>query len=104
MGIAINGSNRESNAYIGTFDVECADDMLQIEEVRAMVRNMNKALRQAKMDYQFRVCLRGRKPYKKGTCAHWLFGKATNRSYDFGGNIIGGLANASKIDAYIYRR
>jgi hypothetical protein len=34
--------------------------MLQLEEVRNMVKNMNKSLRSANMDYQFRVIVRGR--------------------------------------------
>jgi len=58
MGIQID-KNR-TDAYIGTFRYECASDMLQLEELRAMVRNMNKSLRSANMDYQFRVKLQGR--------------------------------------------
>ena len=58
MGIQIN--NKRTDSYIGTFDYGCADDMLQLEEVRNMVKNMNKSLRSANMDYQFRVIVRGR--------------------------------------------
>jgi hypothetical protein len=87
MGIQID-KNR-SDAYIGTFSYECADDMLQLQDVRAMVKNMNKSLREAKMDYNFRVVLRGRQP---------------NTSYDYFGNVVGGIGNATKVDAYIYRR
>jgi hypothetical protein len=58
MGIQIN--NKRTDSYIGTFDYNCADDMLQLQEVRNMVKNMNKSLRSANMDYQFRVIVRGR--------------------------------------------
>jgi hypothetical protein len=58
MGIQI--SNKRTDSYIGTFDYSCAHDMLQLEEVRNMVKNMNKSLRSANMDYQFRVIVRGR--------------------------------------------
>jgi hypothetical protein len=58
MGIQIN--NKRTDSYIGTFDYSCADDMLQLQEVRNMVKNMNKSLRSANMDYQFRVIVRGR--------------------------------------------
>lgn len=58
MGIKID-KNR-SDAYIGTFHYGCADDMLQLEELRAMVKNMNRSLRETDMDYQFRVVVRGR--------------------------------------------
>lgn len=58
MGIQID--NKRTDSYIGTFDYSCADDMLQLADVRAMVKNMNKSLRKAGMDYQFRVLVRGR--------------------------------------------
>lgn len=108
MPIAINKNNRESDSYIGTFDVECASDMLELEEVKAMVRNMNRDLKKAGFDYKFRVCLRGRKPAKKmmPNPSPWSFipTPKTPQSYNYFGNIVGGIANATKIDAYIYRR
>lgn len=58
MGIQID--NKRTDSYIGTFDYSSADDMLQLQEVRNMVKNMNKSLRGAGMDYQFRVIVRGR--------------------------------------------
>lgn len=90
MGIQVNAKNR-SDAYIGTFSYECADDMLSLANLRDMVSNMNRMLREdGRNEYQFRVCLRGRRP--------------VNSNYDYFGNIVGGLAKASEVDAYIYRR
>lgn len=57
MGIKID-KNR-SDSYIGTFYNECVHDVLELEELKLMVRNMNKSLRDANLDYQFRVKLRG---------------------------------------------
>jgi hypothetical protein len=42
---------------------------------------------------KFRVCLRGRNPILK-----------VNKSYDRGGNIVGGINNAQRADVYIYPR
>lgn len=99
---------RESNAYIGTFDYGCADDMLSLENIKVMVRNMNRMLREDGRDYKFRVCLRGRKPVEKKVInvMPWGTGMRDMRevSYDYFGNIVGGIANASCVDAYIYRR
>lgn len=99
---------RESNAYIGTFNYGCADDMLSLENIKDMVRNMNRMLREDGRDYQFRVCLRGRRPVEKKVINTMPWGTGLRReaevSYDYFGNIVGGLANASAVDAYIYRR
>lgn len=106
MGIQID-KNR-SDAYIGTFDYQCADDMLQLQELKNMVRNMNKSLRRANMDYQFRVVLHGRG------------GNRFERAKDFHNNKYGRqfsegyikarlsqdlpLEFADRVDAYIHRR
>lgn len=86
MGIKTD-SNR-TDAYIGTFDYSCADDMLQLEEVRGMVRNMNRDLRKANMDYQFYVKCQGR-GHRQGV-------RRYNQSLP--------LTLADRVDAYIYRR
>ena len=87
MGIQI--SKDRTNAYIGTFDYACADDMLQLEELRSMVKNMNKMLRDAgKGDYQFYVKCQGRGP-RQGV-------RRYNQALP--------LTLAERVDAYIYRR
>lgn len=86
MGIKVD-KNR-TDAYIGTFHYGCADDMLQLEELRCMVKNMNKSLREAKMDYQFYVKCQGR-GHRHGV-------RRYHQSLP--------LDLAHSVDAYIYRR
>lgn len=109
MAINVNPKNRNSNAYIGTFEYESADDMLQLDEIKNMVKNMNRMLREdGRSNYQFRVVLRGRQPVEKQDVNIYSYGTGLRdirpRSYDYFGNVVGGIANASKVDAYIYRR
>ena len=106
----VNTKARSSKDYLGSIYTEDAASMLQLEDLRRMIKNLNTDLRNFKAKdkrgnpIQFRVCIRGREAIKKGSCSHWLFGKADNRSYDWGGNCIGGIANASRLDVYLYRR
>ena len=86
MGIQI--SKNRTDAYIGTFDYGSADDMLQLEEVRGMVKNMNKMLREDGYDYRFRVKCQGR-GHRHGVRRYC-------RSLP--------LPLAERVDAYIYRR
>ena len=86
MGIQI--SKDRTDAYIGTFDYASADDMLQLQEVRNMVKNMNKSLREANMDYQFYVKCQGR-GHRQGV-------RRYNQSLP--------LSLADRVDAYSYRR
>jgi hypothetical protein len=67
---------------------------------------MNKLLREGDVkdkfgrDARYRVELKGRKPIKK------RINPRTGNEYSYSafGSIVGGIANASEIDAYIYRR
>lgn len=93
MPINMNPKNRTSTAYIGTFNAADGLDMIQLDEVKTMVKGMNRMLREDGSHYQFRVVIRGRKPVVKN-----------GASYDYHGNIKGGIGNASRVDAYIYRR
>lgn len=86
MGIQV--SENRTDAYVGTFDYSCAEDMLQLDEVKGMVKNMNRMLREAKMNYQFYVKCQGRGP-RQGV-------RRYNQSLP--------LALAERVDAYIYRR
>ena len=71
-----------------TVDVNSASDMAQLELIKKTVATVNQNRTQKK-----RVVVRGRKPINK-----------IYYSYDRGGNIVGGLRNASKLDVYIYDR
>lgn len=86
MGIQV--SKDRTDSYIGTFHYGCADDMLELNEVRNMVKNMNKMLRNDGYDYQFYVKCQGR-GYRQGV-------RRYNQSLP--------LDLANKVDAYIYRR
>jgi hypothetical protein len=76
MGIKVD--KKRTDSYIGTFNYGCADDMLQLNDLKAMVKNMNRMLKEEDMSYQFYVKLRGagRKP----------------------------VAKSDAVDAFIYRR
>ena len=96
---------RQSDAYLGTFDVSSAKDMEQLSYLRDMVTTLNKMLK-GKVTKSFRVVVRGRSPKVKMAVAAGYYTAASRKpvSYGFGGNIVGGLANATKFDAYLYER
>lgn len=106
MGIQID--SKRTDSYIGTFDYGSADDMLQLQELRNMVKNMNKSLRAAKMDYQFRVVVRGRGD-NRFERAKDFYSKKYGRNFSEG-YIKARLAQdlpleyADRVDAYILRR
>lgn len=106
MGIKVD-KNR-TDAYIGTFHYGCADDMLQLEELRCMVKNMNKSLREAKMDYQFYVKCQGRGTNRTARMKTWLSNKYDRPVSDHWAQDAGQrslpLEIADRVDAYIYRR
>ena len=79
---------RKSNSYVTTLDVNSVTDMHTLATIKSTIRAVN-AFSQNKK----RVVVRGRKPINK-----------IYYSYDRGGNIVGGLRNASKLDVYIYDR
>lgn len=79
---------RKSTSYVTTLDVNSVTDMQSLETIKATIRAVN-----AYNPKKKRVVLRGRKPVAK-----------IYYSYDRGGNIVGGLRNASKMDVYIYDR
>jgi|LakMenE01Jun11ns_1017448.scaffolds.fasta_scaffold9693082_2 hypothetical protein len=80
---------RYSTTYVTTIDFMSTSDMEKLQAIRASVRVLNSLTKNSK----FRVCLRGRNPILK-----------VNKSYDRGGNIVGGINNAQRADVYIYPR
>lgn len=92
---------RTSKNYVMTVDVNSAADMEKLNIIKQAVSITNENRTNKK-----RVVLRGRKPFVKMPVAGSYYRKGSFNpvSYDFGGNIVGGIKNASMIDVYIYRK
>lgn len=90
---------RTSTSYVTTLDPLSAVDMEQLSAIKKSVQitNLNSPLK-------YRVVLRGRKPIVKGRSVNFWSGKAKIGGYDWAGNIVGGIKNATKYDVYIYRK
>jgi len=88
-------NTRKSDSYIATLHVGSVVDMQELALIRKTVKTSNRYTTQKK-----RVVIRGRKPLIKR-----LHGRTGNFiSYDHGGNIVGGIVNATIYDVYIYDR
>lgn len=103
----VNMNKRNSSSYLGSVDTRCVSDMMKVDEIRSMVKTMNKELRLvgAKDKYgaliQYRVSLKGREAIQKGINLR----TGNPISYNtWNGDVIGGLKNAGRIDVYIHRR
>lgn len=90
---------RKSTSYIMTVDVNSAVDMAQLATIKKAVTIANQNRSQKK-----RVVVRGRKPITKQAYHDFRTNICRVRGYDRGGNIVGGICNASKLDIYIYDR
>lgn len=96
-------TKRTSTSYVTTLDVFSAADMEELDLIKKLVKainNRNPAVKQ-------RVVLRGRKPEVKMEIGkHYYTGQARKSAsaYDWFGNIVGGIKNATKLDVYIYDR
>lgn len=92
---------RSSENYAFTADVMSANDMIKLAELKKTVQHMSKY-----SPTKYRVVLRGRKPIEKMKVEASYLTPASKGpvSYDRGGNIVGGIKNASMIDVYVYTR
>ena len=93
------------NSYVGTFVTTHYYDMQKLQALRESVSLMNKtdAFWGTYPDYQKRqkrVVARGRKPIVKMKTR----GSKGLVSYEWGGNVVGGIKNAGEVDVYIYDR
>jgi len=88
---------RTSDNYVTTLDPMSANDMQTLEMLKKTVCMMNKLHKKKQ-----RVVVRGRRPIVKGEVHNIYTGKTRTLSYDYSGNVVGGLANASSYDVYIY--
>lgn len=90
---------RTSTSYVTTLDVNSVVDMQTLATIKATVKAVN-----AHNNKKKRVVLRGRKPQNVGRSVNFWTGKTKIGGYDWAGNVIGGIRNASKLDVYIYDR
>lgn len=88
---------RTSDKFLVRLDTQSADDMIRLQEIRKAISIIN-----ATSTQKFRVDVKGRKPIQKGVIRNRITGRViASGSYGYGGNIIGGLANAKFFDVYI---
>lgn len=92
-------TKRTSDCYITTLDVNSVNDMQMLELIRKTVKVSNN--RNSK---KHRVVVRGRKPIENKTIYNWRDGSTRTVGYDFAGNIVNGLQNATRLDVYVYER
>ena len=92
--------NRKSTSYLTSLDPHSVSDMQTLQLIRRTVSMSNKRNTSDKK----RVVIRGREAIVPQTVKNYWTGKVGTRSYDFAGNIVGGLSNARRIDVYIYDR
>lgn len=83
-----NRDNHTSKYYFGSVD-DLGDSHLK--ELRRVISLFNQ---RKYFDKPKRVIVRGRKPLNK----------INGRSYTYGGNVVGGLSNASVFDVYVVNR
>ena len=94
-----------TSAYVGTFSTQCAGDMLEVEAIKDVVKNMNQELKYYKAkdqrgrDIRFRTTLKARKPINKITNPR----TGNKIGYSTFGDVIGGMENAGAVDVYIHR-
>lgn len=88
---------RTSENFVVRLDTQSAEDMIKLQEIRKTVSVMNRMSKES-----FRVDVKGRKPFQKGVIRNPITGRViATGSYGYGGNIVGGLANAQFYDVYI---
>ena len=94
-------TKRTSTSYVCTLDVNSCADMQLLEVIRKTVKVSN-----FRMANKKRVVVRGRKPSVKMQSAGGYIHRGSKGpvAYDWAGNIVGGIANATKLDVYIYDR
>ena len=88
-----------TSTFVATLSPYSYEDMEILDAIRKTVSTINKASVE-----KYRVCIRGRKPFKKKVVKNRWLGRSSLVSYDTAGNIVGGIQNAQRYDVYIYRR
>ena len=96
-------TKRTSTSYQFTADVNSIADMMAIGTLKTHIA----ALNARNVGIPKRVVLRGRKPIVKQFVSNSYPFMRKSKSpvgYDFSGNIVGGIKNATMIDVYVYDR
>lgn len=86
-----------SSAYVTTLNPLNVKDMLKLDALRAKVSRDNR-----NSEKKLRVVVRGRDPIARKFINSAGIGRTIG--YDGCGNIVNGLANAQRLDVYIYER
>lgn len=102
----VNMSKRGSDCYVGSVYTDSVADMQELQEVRNIVKVMNRHLRDSNAvdrrgrKLQYRVSTKGRDPINK------FINQRTGKEYGYNwaGDIVGGMENAGRIDVYIHQR
>lgn len=92
---------RSSTAYVRTVTFSDESDMFWLKELRTATSATNASLRKIGQR-PFRIRLALRAPIKKQVIRNFYTGQTRLAGYDWGGNVVGGIANAAKADVYIY--
>jgi|SaaInl5LU_22_DNA_1037371.scaffolds.fasta_scaffold02332_11 hypothetical protein len=95
-------SLRYSRSYIGTIDFSNQSDLDMLAKLKDFVYNQVNQYCERKL----RIVVRGRQPKVKmvapqGYCVPGSVGPV---KYNYHGNIVGGIQNATQADIYIYKR
>jgi hypothetical protein len=103
----IDTSKERSSAYIGTFNMD-ESDQKELKQIRKMVKNLNKDLKEFGYDYSYYVKCQGRGINRTERMKAWLSDKYHCRISDHWARDAGQrslpLDISDRVDAYIYRR
>jgi hypothetical protein len=88
-----------SGNYVTTLDPLSVVDMEKLLVIKRTIKAVNDWNPKKK-----RVVIRGRKPAVKKIVHNFWTGKCSLRGYDWAGNVIGGIKNATMWDIYVYDR
>jgi hypothetical protein len=95
-------SSRTSRSYIGTIDFSNQSDIDMLTKLKDFVYNQVNRYCERKL----RIVVRGRQPKIKMVTprGHFVPSSLGPVKYNYHGNIVGGIQNATQADIYIYKR
>lgn len=92
-------NKRDSSSYVVTLEVNNTADMELLQYIRNTISEQN-----TRTNEKRRVVIRGRKPIAKQEIRNFWTGQRSIRGYDWAGNVVGGIKNATVYDVYVYNR